>query len=284
MDRTIVGIVAFLIIIMVLVAVGCYFNSKYGKRRAKKMDGLPTHFDKQKKVKSPNFYRMYKKELQRIQNKYVVELDSLPQYKSFNGDKWIKQYVLSGAKQIYKNNLKVVDEFNKAKEEWEQQSGETYKRKVLTVDNKMTFFVDYSYTTPAGKNTYSNRFVKTYDFAEIVDVNGSRGGDFIPIDIWLDSELSVCEYTGVYIIHNIDKDMYYVGQAKNVGKRINQHRTGRGGNPDVYYDWRSGDQFYIKTISLSESGFDNLDRLEMYMIDLYDACISGYNKTVGNNV
>ena len=90
------------------------------------------------------------------------------------------------------------------------------------------------------------------------------------------------EFTGVYVIYNIDKDMYYVGQATRIIFRVNQHFTGRG-NGDVYADYKYGDSFTIRLLPLSTSGYDSLDRFEKEMIDATGAYINGYNKTQGNN-
>lgn len=89
-------------------------------------------------------------------------------------------------------------------------------------------------------------------------------------------------FAGIYILHNKTKDKYYVGQSKTVLNRVNNHFTGKG-NGDVYFDYRSGDQFTIKMISLENSGFPDLDSLERNAIARYDAFNKGYNKTRGNN-
>ena len=60
------------------------------------------------------------------------------------------------------------------------------------------------------------------------------------------------------------------------------HFTGKG-NGDVYYDYKSGDQFTIKMISLENSGFYDLNSLEKSAISKYNAYYKGYNKTRGNN-
>lgn len=87
---------------------------------------------------------------------------------------------------------------------------------------------------------------------------------------------------GVYIILNCTKSMYYVGQAKRLYFRVNQHFTGYG-NGDIYADYKYGDQFRIRLITLRESGYDDLDKLERDMIKQYHANVDGYNKTSGNN-
>lgn len=89
------------------------------------------------------------------------------------------------------------------------------------------------------------------------------------------------DFVGVYILYNATKRMYYVGQATKIFFRINQHFTGKG-NGDIYADYKYGDIFYIGMIKLSESGYDDLNKLEKDKIKEYDAFEKGYNKTKGN--
>lgn len=90
------------------------------------------------------------------------------------------------------------------------------------------------------------------------------------------------DFTGVYVLHNLTKDMYYVGQSVKVIDRVGQHFTGRG-NADVYADFKYGDEFEISTVSLTDSGYGSLNDLESDTIAAYDAYNSGYNKTAGNS-
>lgn len=88
-------------------------------------------------------------------------------------------------------------------------------------------------------------------------------------------------FAGVYILFNATKNKYYVGQGKEVLNRVNAHFTGKG-NGDVYADFKYGDKFTIKMISLEKSGYTTLNELERNTIMTYDAFASGYNKTRGN--
>jgi len=88
-------------------------------------------------------------------------------------------------------------------------------------------------------------------------------------------------FSGVYIIYNSTKKMYYVGQTHKIFDRVNAHFTGKG-NGDVYADYKYGDKFTIKMISLKNSGFKTLNALERNTIMTYDAFATGYNKTRGN--
>ena len=89
------------------------------------------------------------------------------------------------------------------------------------------------------------------------------------------------DFTGVYILHNLNKDKYYVGQGKKVFARVKAHFTGHG-NGDVYADYKYGDVFTISMISLVNSGYNSIDDLEKQMIYAYDAYTKGYNRTRGN--
>lgn len=91
------------------------------------------------------------------------------------------------------------------------------------------------------------------------------------------------DYVGVYVLYNVDKDMYYVGQAKKLFHRINQHFTGRG-NGDVYADYKYNSRFLINIMKLADSGYYDLDKFEKDMIKKYNAYNRGYNKTQGNGI
>ena len=88
-------------------------------------------------------------------------------------------------------------------------------------------------------------------------------------------------FAGVYILYNETKNMYYIGQAKKILDRVNQHFTGHG-NGDVYADWKYGDKFKIRMIALKGSGFKTLNELERNTIRTYNSYSKGYNKTRGN--
>ncbi|WP_416150229.1 GIY-YIG nuclease family protein [Salipaludibacillus sp. HK11] len=88
-------------------------------------------------------------------------------------------------------------------------------------------------------------------------------------------------FAGVYILHNKSKELYYIGQGKQVLNRVNSHLTGKG-NGDVYADYKYGDYWTIKMIALKNTSFNTLNELERYAIETYDSYNKGYNKTRGN--
>lgn len=110
------------------------------------------------------------------------------------------------------------------------------------------------------------------------DSEGANAEDFLKRRGYLKSD---GDFTGIYILHNVTKDQYYVGQSVRVIGRVTQHLTGHG-NGDVYADFKYGDEFTVKTISLVDSGYQSIDALERHAIDTYHAFNLGYNRTRGN--
>jgi hypothetical protein len=89
------------------------------------------------------------------------------------------------------------------------------------------------------------------------------------------------DITGVYVLHNESNDKSYVGQSVRVYHRVHAHLTGRG-NGDVYADYKHGDKFDIRAITLAESGYPSLNALEKDAISAHRARTKGYNKQRGN--
>jgi excinuclease UvrABC nuclease subunit len=84
--------------------------------------------------------------------------------------------------------------------------------------------------------------------------------------------------SGVYILHNTTKNIYYVGQAVSLWQRVNNHFIGKG-NGDVYADYKYSSNF---TITLVRCDIKNLNKVEVFYIHKYNAHLMGYNKTPGN--
>ncbi len=108
--------------------------------------------------------------------------------------------------------------------------------------------------------------------------------DFIPL-----KNISGLEYQkiiGCYIIKNRINNKCYVGQSKDVIKRIKQHFKGTFPNNIIFaQDYFSAEDkenlFEIKIIPCSTK--DELDRTEKYLIEKYDSYANGYNGTSGNS-
>ena len=95
------------------------------------------------------------------------------------------------------------------------------------------------------------------------------------------------DFNGVYVIHDLDFDMYYVGQSVNVIKRLRGHFNGqasKGGADDLNEALINGDNMEIALLRLKNSSFRDLDDMEAYFIDYFDAYYHGYNRTRGNYI
>lgn len=90
------------------------------------------------------------------------------------------------------------------------------------------------------------------------------------------------DFRGVYIIKNVSKTMYYVGQSLQVIHRVGNHLRGYG-NGDVYADIKRGDKFKIYLMKFNRLRFKTLNDMERYYIKKYDSYNSGYNRNQGNN-
>lgn len=94
---------------------------------------------------------------------------------------------------------------------------------------------------------------------------------------------------GCYVIHNKEQNQkYYVGQSKDIMKRINQHFKGLVPNNIIfaedYYSTATDvrdNMFELKIIPCETK--DELDKTEKELIEQYDAYNKGYNRTSGNS-
>lgn len=110
--------------------------------------------------------------------------------------------------------------------------------------------------------------------------------DFIPLKIFVGYQYK--KIIGVYIIHNKEFDKYYVGQSKDVFKRITRgHFSGTTIKNIIFAEdyfksnYEKKDEiFEVKIIELQTK--DELDKVEREMILKYDSFVNGYNGTSGN--
>jgi hypothetical protein len=93
---------------------------------------------------------------------------------------------------------------------------------------------------------------------------------------------NINNFSGIYIIHNCVKDIYYVGQAVKVFDRAYTHFVLNAGNHELYEDYSLGDQFSISLIPLENTSFSTLNELEDNAIRAYDSYQNGYNRVPGN--
>jgi len=92
---------------------------------------------------------------------------------------------------------------------------------------------------------------------------------------------------GCYIIHNKENDKYYVGQSKDIIRRIKQHFNGTTPKNSIFAEdyymssfYSREDLFEVKIIRCETK--DELDRMEKQLILEYDSWNNGYNGTSGN--
>ena len=78
------------------------------------------------------------------------------------------------------------------------------------------------------------------------------------------------EMTGIFIVHNATKDLYYVGQSSKAIDRATIQFLGRG-NCDVYADYKYGDSFNVRIIPLLESGYESLNELKRAAVQALEA-------------
>lgn len=131
-------------------------------------------------------------------------------------------------------------------------------------------------------NEYNLKLSKIYPLANIV-----KGDDtFIPLKNF--SGLKYEQIVGCYIIHNKEKDKYYVGQSKDIMKRLKQHfKHTTPINPIFLEDYYTSqyankeDLFEVKIIKCATK--DELDKTEKQLIYDYDSWNNGYNGTSGNS-
>lgn len=82
---------------------------------------------------------------------------------------------------------------------------------------------------------------------------------------------------GIYVLYNLEKDIYYVGSSKNVISNVKKDFNGKG-NKDVYLDYNNGDNFNIYIILFEPNTFSSLSEQEKYYIEAFDSFNNGYNK------
>ena len=101
---------------------------------------------------------------------------------------------------------------------------------------------------------------------------------FYPLEL-LEGRLILPAFTGLYVIRNIDNDIFLVGQSDNVGKTVKDHFSGRG-SQKLYQDFAAGKQFECFVFAFREGRFATLNEMEHFYTMLYNASVTGYNKSL----
>ncbi|MEG9429928.1 MAG: GIY-YIG nuclease family protein [Christensenellaceae bacterium] len=126
-----------------------------------------------------------------------------------------------------------------------------------------------------------------YKISKVLPLENTIKNDSSFILLKLLNGLEYEKIIGCYIIHNRENDKYYVGQSKDVLKRLKQHFKGTiPNNPIFAKDYYTSNYspkdnlFEIKIIKCQTK--DELDKTEKQLIYEYDAWNNGYNGTSGN--
>lgn len=101
------------------------------------------------------------------------------------------------------------------------------------------------------------------------------------------TEYKDLKFTGIYLIKNTITKNCYVGQAKNIASRIQQHLGSAFSMPTKDYNTplhaafrKHGiDNFELEV--LQKCDYDELNKLEQYWVSVYDCFKNGYNQTAG---
>lgn len=84
---------------------------------------------------------------------------------------------------------------------------------------------------------------------------------------------------GVYVLFNATKNKYYVGQAKQIYKRIRDHFN----IEEIARDFLCGDEIKATFLTANELDADyRMDHIERLGIEIFDAEKNGYNKKQGS--
>jgi hypothetical protein len=155
----------------------------------------------------------------------------------------------------------------------------------LQINDYKTYLSEYDKKYKLEKDTriieYNKKISEVKPLSNII----TRDDSFVMLKIF--SGLEYEKIIGVYVIHNKENDKYYVGQSKDVMKRIRQHFNGTIPKNYIftedYYSSKIDNKdnlFEIKIIKCKTK--DELDRLEKELISEYDSWNNGYNGTSGN--
>ena len=161
------------------------------------------------------------------------------------------------------------------------------------LSNKISNFIEQINDYNLTKNGAIKKIKKEYHEKKLlitplpIELDDSIQENFIPL-----KKLSGMNYEkiiGCYVIRNIENNKCYVGQSKDVLKRIcKQHFDGTKVKNIIfaedYYSSKlknKDDMFEVRIIRLTTK--DELDQKEKDLIEEYDSFNNGYNGTNGNN-
>ncbi|PAD85001.1 hypothetical protein CHH57_01435 [Niallia circulans] len=161
----------------------------------------------------------------------------------------------------------------------------SWMREVLKDDGVLRISPSYFYKL---KTDYERNSKREQTRKEL-DLIRNRNKKYSPEDLLklknynIRRQLNMEDIAGIYVIHNVDLDKYYIGQAKSIFDRVYQHFKANSGNVEVFEDFKLGDYFEISIIPLGQVNFGDLNELEDNAIRAYNSMYpNGYNKVMGN--
>lgn len=170
---------------------------------------------------------------------------------------------------------------NNKKIKWDEQNNihknfyNTQKSKIQNLTDELNNTLSENEYLSSTPTNYTNNIIGSNDHDLV----------FYPIK-WAFNNMEMFKnQKGIYVFHNTNNNKYYVGQSKNLYKRIFQdhfdYKTGMCKNPSFCDDYnlnKHNFNFAFKFLNTK----DELDQQEKEYIALFDSFNFGYNKTSGN--
>jgi hypothetical protein len=272
------------------------FSQQHDKVFAEENLNLTIH------IECMNYHDMIRKSECNLERVYLIpriqELTSLEQ-RVQNAYQSYKQY-----------SAQIKEMYSRLSKPYLEQKQKEAQAWVHQVPPEKIVHLVFSYTTPGGTyktTTYSISYQRVLEllnqnkrqqkeitqrkqraekeqdaFRALCIEHGINPDRAMKVETFLKPTQSTVDKTGVYVLHNITKQICYVGQATSMNRRLHQHFSGEGCE-DAYSDWLDGDTFIIEQHPLREDDFDTLNAQEMHYIALHNSYYNGYNKTRGNH-
>lgn len=97
--------------------------------------------------------------------------------------------------------------------------------------------------------------------------------------------------SGIYGIHNVVNDKWYIGQSQDIHRRWRQEKVGlrngaihrKGDNTHISSDWLKYGEDSFEWVILEYCSMNKLNDREMYWINVKDSYRNGYNQTLGGD-
>lgn len=86
------------------------------------------------------------------------------------------------------------------------------------------------------------------------------------------------DFSGVYVVHNTTRDMYFVGSGQTVINHAVQSFC-RSNDTGLYHDYKNGDRFKVSMFAVDKSEYAGINAARQAVIKQYNAYPHGYNLT-----